>query len=163
MKYEIVFESEHIYYVKVNKNLINDYLNMINDKDVQKFISKKEYTITYDSELEWVNKKLDNKEIIFSMIEKETGKFIGNIGIEDINNNIGELGISITRDMQDKHYGTESIKALIEYAYNVLKLEGMELNVYSTNPRAIHCYENVGFIKDGIGKEPDDIHMSLKK
>ena len=57
MKYEIIFESEHIYYVKVNKDLINDYLNMINDKEVQRFISKKEYTITYDSELEWVNKK----------------------------------------------------------------------------------------------------------
>ena len=97
------------------------------------------------------------------MIEKETGKFIGNIGIEDINNNIGELGISITRDMQDKHYGTESIKALIDYAYNELKLDGMELNVYSTNPRAIHCYENVGFIKDGVGKAPDDIHMSLRR
>ena len=40
-KYEIIFESENILYVKINENLINDYLIMVNDPEVQKGISRK--------------------------------------------------------------------------------------------------------------------------
>lgn len=63
--------------------------------------------------------------------------------------------------MQNKHYGTESIKALLKYAFAKLKLDGMELNVFRTNSRAIHCYEKVGFIIDGKGKTDEDIRMII--
>lgn len=34
----MMFESENIYYAKLNKELINDYLEMVNNYEVQKFI-----------------------------------------------------------------------------------------------------------------------------
>ena len=73
-KYEIIFESENILYVKINENLINDYLIMVNDPEVQKGISRKAKIYTYEQELEWVKEKLNADSIIFSMIEKETKK-----------------------------------------------------------------------------------------
>ena len=163
MKYEIMFESERIYYVKVTKELVNEYLTMINDINVQKFISHEIKTYTLDGELEWIKNQLKENAKVFSMIDKETNKFIGNIEIMNIGNNIGELGIAITSSMQDKHYGQESIKTIIDYALNILKLDGLELNVYKTNERGIHCYEKVGFIKAGVGKTEDDIHMIYKR
>ncbi len=163
MNYQIVFESENILYVKLNKELINDYLVMINDPDVANKISHEIRTYTYEDELNWVTLKLKENAICFSMIEKRTGDFIGNIEIMEINNNIGELGISITPKKQNQHFGTESIKALLKYAYEKLNLDGMELNVYSTNLKAIHCYEKNGFIIDGPGKTDEDIHMINKK
>lgn len=163
MEYEIVFESENIIYVKLNEKLINDYLIMVNDPEVANKISHKVRTYTYEDELEWLKLKLQEKAMCFSMIEKQTGEFIGNIEIMKINNNIGELGIAITPKKQSKHYGTESIKALLNYAYEKLDLDGMDLNVYSTNSRAIHCYEKIGFVIDGQGKTADDLHMINKK
>lgn len=162
-KYKIIFESDNIIYVELSEDLISDYLKMINDPDVAKMLSKKKRIYTYEQELEWVKEKLNEKACIFSMLEKNTGEYIGNIEIISINDNIGEIGISITANKQDKHYGTEGIKRLIKYGYDVLNLDGFELNVYNTNPRAIHCYENVGFINIGMGKTKDDIHMLLKK
>ncbi len=162
-RYEIVFESDNIYYVKLDEKLVNDYLAMVNDPNVANKISHKIRTYTYEQELEWVKSKLEENAICFSMIEKTTGEYIGNIEIMEIKDNIGELGISITASKQDKHYGTESIKALIKYAYEELNLDGMELNVYATNPRAIHCYEKVGFTKDGIGKTKEDVHMIISR
>ena len=159
MNYQTVFESENILYVKLNEKLINDYLVMINDPDVANKISHKLRTYTYEDELNWVKLKLQKKAICFSMIEKRTGDFIGNIEIMEINNNIGELGITITPKKQNQHYGTESIKAILKYAYEKLNLDGMELNVYSTNLKAIHCYEKIGFIIEGQGKTDEDIHM----
>jgi len=160
---EKVMESENIIYIKVTENLIDDYLKMVNDPEVQNKISKVKKQYSKEQEIEWIRLKQEQKSIIFSMLEKDTNKYIGNIEIMNIINNIGEIGICITSDMQDKHYGTEALKKIIDYAYRTLGLDGLELNVYASNPRAIHCYENVGFIKDGVGKSADDIHMKYTK
>ena len=55
------------------------------------------------------------------------------------------------------------MKSIINYALNIMNLENVDLNVYKTNPRAINCYEKVGFIRDGVGKTEEDIHMIYKK
>ena len=161
--YELMFESDKIYYVKVTEKLLDDYLIMINDPEVQKFISKTLKVYTKEGELGWIKTKLEEEAPIFSMVDKETKKFIGNIEIMDIKDGYGELGISLTRTMQDKHYGQEALRTIIDYAFNTLKLNELGLNVYDFNARAIHCYEKVGFIKDGVGKEPEDIHMTYRK
>ena len=161
--YEIVFESANICYVKLNEKLINDYLIMLNDPNVANKISHKVRTYTYEQELNWLKRKLEENALCYSMIEKATGEYIGNIEIMEIKNNIGELGISITSSKQDRHFGTEAIKALLKYAYEELHLDGMDLNVYATNTKAIHCYEKVGFLSDGIGKTEEDIHMKISR
>lgn len=157
--FHVVFESENILYVKISELLIDDYLKMVNDLEVQKFISHKIKNFTYHDELNWIKSNLENDNIIFSMIEKVTFNFIGNIEITKNGSNKGELGISITSHMQNKHYGYESIRRIIEYAKDVLRINELELNVYNFNERAIHLYERLGFIKDGIGKTDEDIHM----
>ena len=163
MDYEIIFESDRIYFVRLTEKLVNDYLNMVNDIEVQKYISHNRKTYELEDELKWIKSKLEEKAIIFSMIEKETNKFIGNIEIMEIKNNIGKMGIAITPKQQDKHFGQEAIKRFIEYTFNDLGLDGLELNVYNFNPRGIKCYEKVGFINDGPGKTEEDIHMTIKK
>lgn len=163
MEYEVVFESERIKFIKVNEKFIDDYLKMINDEDIQKFICKNRFTLTREQELEWVRKNLEENNKLYTMIEKDTDEFIGNIEIREVHEGIGEIGISITKDKQDKHYGQEAIERIKEYAFSELGLGGLELNVYATNPRAKRCYEKVGFVADGPGKADDDIHMSLKR
>lgn len=156
----IVFESNNIIYVNVREELIDDYLKMINDPDVQKWISNERKVYTYDEELKWVLEKLENNDLIFSMIEKDTNEYIGNIEIMNINNKSGEIGICITSNKQNMHYGEESIERIISYAKDVIKLDNIYLNVFKTNKRAIKCYEKVGFVIDGIGKSSNDWHMT---
>ncbi len=160
-KYNVIFESDNILYVKVSKTLINDYLKMVNAKEVQKYISHTPKVYTYKQELDWINKKLSDNAPIFSMIEKATNEYIGNIEIMHIKENIGEIGIAITPLKQNKHYGQEAMNSIINYALKFMNLENVDLNVYKTNLRAIHCYEKVGFTIDGIGKTNEDIHMTF--
>ena len=163
MKYEIVFESERINFIKITERLVNEYLEMVNDIEVQKYIGRSRRVYDLDGELKWIKSKIEDKSIIFSMIEKETNEFIGNIEILEIKNNIGEMGIAITPKKQNNHFGQESIKRFIDYSFNDLGLDGLELNVFNFNPRGIRCYEKVGFISDGPGKTEEDIHMIIKK
>ena len=168
---DIIFESENIYYVKVSESLIEDYLKMVNDINVAKLISKNIRTYTYEDELEWVNSKLEENAIVFSMLEKGSGNFIGNIELMNNNGHSAELGISITSEMQNKHYGLEGIKALINHGFNKLHLDEINLIVFSSNKKAIKCYENAGFneykvVKDVAvidGENVDDICMKIKK
>ena len=163
MEYNVVFESERISFVRVTEKLVNEYLEMVNDIEVQQFISHKRKVYTYEGEIAWINDKLSSDAPIFSMIEKATRDFIGNIEIMDIHDNIGELGITITVEKQDKHFGQEAIKRIIEYAFNELGLDGLDLNVYKTNPRGIRCYEKVGFVETGVGKTEEDVHMIINR
>ena len=161
--FELIFESEHIQYVRLSKDLIAEYLKMVNNPDVANKISHNMRVFTYEEEEKWISTKLEENAMCYSMIEKDTKEYIGNIEIKEINNGIGEIGTTITPQKQNRHYGTEAMKAIMDYGYNNLNLVGFELNVYSTNPRAIRCYENVGFQKDGVGKTEEDIHMIHKK
>ena len=55
MDYEIIFESERINFIKLTEKLVYDYLDMVNDIEVQKFISHNRKTYELDGELEWIN------------------------------------------------------------------------------------------------------------
>ena len=159
-EFEIIFESENIYYVNITEKLIDDYLEMINNPEVSKFISLKPRFFTFEDENNWIKQKQINNSIIFSMIEKNTNEFIGNIEILEINNNIGEIGLCIIPKKQGKHYGLESIKRFIKYCVNNLKLEEIGLSVYSHNEKAINCYKKLGFVEY---KREKNIGIYIKK
>lgn len=84
-------------------------LLLVNDFDIAGKISHKVRTYTYEQELRWLSSKLEENTLCYSIIEKTTGEYIGNIEIREIKNNIGELGISITASKQDRHFDTEAI------------------------------------------------------
>lgn len=159
--FELVFASENIYYIHMTEYLLEDYLKMYNDQTIQKLLFKK--TFTKEQIANWVNKQIIDKNAhVYSMIEKSTNEYIGNFEIIVKDNNVGEILLSITPNKQNQHYGTESIKAMMEYAAKEFNIEEFELYVKPTNSCAIHCYENVGFKKSSSGITEDNIHMSYK-
>lgn len=168
---KVVFESENIYFIELSYDLIEDYLEMVNNPNINKLISLKNKTYTYEDEMEWVKMKLNSDEVIFSMLDKKTGKFIGNISFMKIENNTAELGISITENFQNQHYGTEALERMIKYGFEVLNLNEIKLGVFSTNLRAIHCYKKLGFteydVEENIGnidgEAVDGLLMKLHK
>ncbi len=157
---ETVFESERIRYVKVTEELLDDYLTMVNDIErVARFIGRRTEPYTREEELAFVRKKMEETTTMWSMLEKESGAFIGNIELMDVRDADGELGIAITAARQDRGYGTEAIRRLLDYAFTDLKLERVWLKVYPDNTRAIHVYEHCGFRE--YDRTRDDVFMEV--
>ena len=157
-----VFESENIIYVRPSFDLVPDYLEMVNDiENVAKFIGDRREPLTEEQEIDYIKDKMDNKATMFSMLEKGTNKFIGNIEFFNRVDDEAEWGIVITSKMQNKGYGKEALRRSVEYGFNELDLKRIYLEVYANNPRAIHIYENCGF------KEYDrtdvDVFMEILK
>lgn len=159
---EQVFVSDNIIFVNVTEELINDYLEMLNDiENVARFIGKRTKPYTVEEEKAYIRSKLEEKAPMYSMIEKSTGDFIGNIEFMDIKEGNAELGIAITASKQSLGYGVEAIQRMLEYGFHTLGLDRVFLEVYIENERAIHVYEKCGFMKYGCTEE--DIFMEIKK
>ena len=111
---DVVFESDNIRFVKVTMELIPEYLEMVNDIDhVARFISDRRDIYTEDEEREYVQERIDNQAMMYSMLEKSIGSFIGNIEFFNRQEDQAELGIAITAKMQDKGYGKEAIRSIV--------------------------------------------------
>ena len=157
-----VFTSENIRFVRVSEELVPDYLAMVNDWErVGKLIGSRRDPISEEKERRWVQKKLAENAALFSMLEKDTGAFIGNIELMDIADRAGELGIAVTAAMQDKGYGTEAVRAMVEYGMDQLGLRRVFLKVFPDNARAIRVYEKCGFRE--YDRTEDDVFMGVTK
>ena len=167
---ETIMETETFYFVKMEEEYVDFYIENMNDPRIYQHISTFPARIyTREDEIEWLknNKHLNN----FTIIEKETNKPIANAGYHEIINETGELGIWITVSAQDKHYGREILMKLIKYGYHELQLKRITLKVHENNERAVHLYKKLGFyrngrpktIKDGLGNPTKSLHMIHKK
>lgn len=153
-----VFETENIKFIELTESLVEDYLAMINDINVARLLGRTK-TVTEEGELNWIRMNLENKAPVFSMIEKSSGKYIGNIELMDVHDEEAELGITITASMQDKGYGTESVPAIVDYGMKELSLKRIFLRVFPDNLRAIHVYEKCGFRE--YGRTEEDVLMEI--
>ncbi len=145
-----VFESDRIIFTEVSELLVRDYLAMVNDEEhVNRYIggyiggSREPYTEA--QEIEWVRKTLADKALVYSMIEKESGGFIGNIELMEPADGAAELGIAITGKQQDRGFGTEAVRALTAYGMQQLGLRRIFLRTNPSNARAIRVYQKCGF------------------
>ena len=159
-KLKQIFESDRISFVEVSELLIDDYLIMINDyENVNRFIGGGDKVYTEENEISWIREKLEEKAVVFSMIEKESGSFIGNIELMDVSDFSGELGIALTAGMQNKGFGTEAVSAMIRYGTEQLGLKRICLRTRPYNLRAIHVYEKCGFKE--YNRTDDHVFMEI--
>ena len=56
-------------------------------------------------------------------------------------------------DYIGQRFGTEATKLMLEYGFGKLNFHRIELEVFSFNTRAIHVYEELGFVHEGMKRE----------
>ncbi len=68
----------------------------------------------------------------------------------DLRNRHAELSIfMMARDVRGKGYGTEAVRLLLRYGFDVLRLDKVYLGVYDFNEGGIRAYEKNGFRYEG--------------
>lgn len=84
------------------------------------------------------------------MIEKETQKLIGDLGIHFFgsDNKQVELGITLNKAFQNKGYATEALKAIIDYLFVNLKKHRITASIDPGNTSSIRLVERLGFRKE---------------
>ena len=60
----------------------------------------------------------------------------------DYINRVGEVGIFIgNKNYWNGGYGYEALSLLLDFGFNILNLNNINLRVYSYNNHAINCYK----------------------
>lgn len=143
---------------------IDKFTEWLNDFQVTDFIGRSNQIITLVGEKEWLeNSAKDTENINFNIVESNTDKLIGTIGLENFDwiKRRAVLGIFIgDKDFRSNGYGTEAIKMLLEYGFKYLNLHSIKLELLSINERAHKCYLKCGF-KD-TGRSREDIFLNGK-
>lgn len=113
-----------------------------------------------------------NNTVIFIIVNKETNKPVGVIGLYLIQwiCRRAQYRILIGDTSQwNKGIGAESTRVILKYAFECLNLETVYLGVNAENVGAIHSYENAGFVHEGKqrkfvyrnGRYYDVLNMSM--
>lgn len=107
----------------------------------------------------------------FVIIEKESDKLIGDIGIHfmDAENKQVEIGCTLNKDYQGKGYATEALKAILDYLIHTLEKHRIVTSIDPENSNSIRLVERLGFRKEAHfveslflnGKWVDDIVFAL--
>jgi RimJ/RimL family protein N-acetyltransferase len=131
--------------------------------------------ISTASETEWFDRMLASQGkdgYFFVACLLEDDRPIGTIGLYELElmNGSAGLGISIG-DPADtgQGLGTDMLRALLGWAFDMLPLERIWLDVFDFNARAKVVYERVGFVHEGVlrhaifreGRHADVHRMSI--
>ena len=110
------------------------------------------------SETENTRKKIadwqkSEKAIVFSILQKSDDCFIGQTAffrIDYISRAAVFYLAILDPDHWSKGYGSESTEMMVQYAFDTLNLNRIQLHVFADNQAAIRIYQKEGFLKEGI-------------
>jgi len=147
--------------VNLRELTIEDATTIVNlmDYDIAKYLYEVPYPYRIDDSLKFIKSSFDNfklcKSITFGIeynnILESKVLLVGIIGIKDIDyvNKKANIGYWIGKQYQGKGIATECIKLVVNYAFEVLKLEEISAYVFPGNNPSIRVLEKNRFVKTG--------------
>jgi len=166
-----MLKGKNVILTPLKRDYIDKFLDWLNDPEITQYLTQYR-PLTREMEEDWFNSLKDREnDIIFAILINQN-QLIGNCSIMNIiwKERVGTCGIFIgDKQEQGKGYGTEALKLLLDYGFNTLNLNRIDLKVNDFNLKAIKCYKNLGFIEEGRmreatfvnGKYHDQIIMSM--
>ncbi len=138
--------------------------------DISKYLYEVPYPYKIDDALNFIKSSCDDfrlhKAITFAIDYKNKLQSIqllaGTIGIKDIDyvNKKANIGYWIGKQYQGKGIATECIKLVVNYAFDILKLEEISAYVFPENKPSIRVLEKNGFVKT---REVNEYHPIVKQ
>ena len=158
MKKIKTLKSKRLVYKPLGLDYLSDkYVNWMNDKDVNIYMeSGGDYTI--EKLKVFLREQQKNQILFWAIIKKDTQKHIGNIKIDPINleTKSGEYGIMIgDKSEWGKGYAIEASSTIMNYCFNEIGLNKINLGVNKSNKNAIRLYDKLAFVRYNRNKFPD--------
>jgi len=144
----------------VRRSDISYFLKWFNDPEVIQYLSMY-LPMTEMAEEKYIEELGTTRAetvapFVIEIIEGDSAKPIGTIGLNRINNkdHNAMFGIAIgEKDYWSKGYGTEATLLLIDYGFEQLNLHRISSFAFSFNERSIRLHKRVGFKEEGRQRE----------
>lgn len=129
-------------------------LGLINDSDTEKMLAGSSFPVSIEEQEKWIvaqNGRTDVLRCIITTLEDDSG--IGTIILTDINlkNGVAQVHIKIDKNKgRGKGYGKDALNAIVNYAFDELRLNCIYAEVLECNIISQKLFETCGFKREGI-------------
>lgn len=151
----------------VQSSSVELFARWMSDLAVTRTLAAPKVPMTVEHKRTWMDAALQRVEPFFTIYRLDTMQPIGNTDLYNVDmvSLAAEFGIMIgERSAWGQGYATGTTRLMMEYAFDVLGLEHLMLQVYAPNVRAASAYRRAGFKAVGrlrgakkIGRERYDI------
>lgn len=153
-----MIKGEKVRLRPIERDDLPRFVEWFGDAEVRRHLSVY-VPFSLEQEERWfedLQERLEQQEALVLAIETGDGEHIGNVGLNGIDwkNRQAELGIVIGDKTQwDQGYGTDAIRTLLGVAFDEMNLHRVFLRVDADNARGVHCYEKLGFQREGTYRD----------
>lgn len=157
-KIKVQWENNGIILQSFEKGQEEKYYNdcfSFSDPEVNR-LTGSDVSFSHDQVVNYYKRIIEDSSRYDFIIIDSKGKFIGESVINEIDWELRSANFRIVLfDSKNCSQGIGSwvIQQTLDFAFDTLKLHRLELEVFSFNPRAKHCYEKAGFQLEGIKKD----------
>ena len=129
------------------------YVSWLNDEDTMRYLEYPCGSATLANVDEYIS-RYENAEssVLLGIYIRDSDIHVGNIKLDPIDwrHDRAVVGILVGEESARGHgIGTEAMQLCLNLAFDVLKLDRVELGVTADNTAAIRCYESLGFVMEG--------------
>lgn len=149
---ESIIEGERVRLRPVVERDLPLFAEWLSDAEVRRWLAAIDSPPTLDDEYEWWHDKRADPDNVMWAIETLDGRLVGNIELRLVmKQERAEVGVAIQDKTQwSKGFGTDAVRLVVDYAFEELNLNRVDLTTDEENLRAIRCYEKVGFVREGL-------------
>ena len=143
----------------IEPEYLPNYVRWFADPDVLAYFGPYR-PLNLAQEQNWYEEQNQDRTTINFACEYE-GQHIGGGGFSSLNyaQQSAEVGLFIgEKSLWDQGLGRDMLTTLVTYGFNYLNLHRIYLRVFAENQRAIHAYEEVGFVHEGCFREAEWRH-----
>ena len=102
---------------------------------------------------ERLNVKPGQRRLVACIDEKIVGDLSLQVEASPRRSHVATFGISVAADAQGRGVGNALMREMINLCDNWMRIERIELTVFSDNPAALALYRKYGFEIEGTGKK----------
>lgn len=167
--------GEKIYLRAMESSDMEAYRNNANDPETEYAVGGWSFPISTIQQEKWFESALnDQNNLRLSIVLKDTDQVIGMINLVNIDWKSG-VAFSGLRLFNNSHkrkgYGKDAVMAIMDYAFNELRLHRLEGSIIETNVPSKKLYEKCGWTVEGIkrqavyknGKFYDELQVAILK
>jgi spore coat polysaccharide biosynthesis protein SpsF len=125
------------------------WVDWFNDQQVTQAMFHGAFPATVESHLAFLRRVTSSAtDLVLAIIETQTARHIGNVGLHDINwiDRKAEVGIIIgDRTAHGQGYGTDVLRTIVRHAFDRLTLNKLWAAMHASNQAAVRAFESAGF------------------
>lgn len=136
----------------VQERDLPQFVRWLQDRELTRWLAAIGDPPSLEEEYDWWHDKRADPDSILWAIDSPEGRLVGTVELRlTMRAERAEMGIAIHDKAQwNKGLGTDAARLVVDYAFEELNLNRVELTTDEENARAIRCYEKVGFVREGL-------------